>query len=90
LVTVARQGFQFTAGTPAEYRSSEAVVRTFCSSCGTPLSYWHQAWPDEISLTIGSLDDPSDVPPSDHTWMSEAITWDRPADGLMKYDTDRP
>jgi hypothetical protein len=90
LVTVTMQGFQFTTQAPAEYRSSELVLRTFCATCGTPLTYWHEGWPAEISLTIGSLDTPTDAPPTDHTWMSEAISWDKPADGLTQYDTDRP
>jgi hypothetical protein len=89
LVTVARRGLQFTAEHPAEYRSSDAVVRTFCSRCSTPLTYWHEGWPNDISLTIGSLDRPGLVPPTDHTWMSEAIAWDDPADGLKRFPTDR-
>lgn len=36
LVTVARTGFTWTASNPAQYRSSAAVVRTFCGTCGTP------------------------------------------------------
>jgi hypothetical protein len=89
-VTLARAGFQFIASSPAEYRSSIAVRRTFCSKCGTPLTYWHEGWPDEIAVSIGSMDAPNEAPPSDHTWMSEAIAWDKPADGLKQYDTDRP
>jgi hypothetical protein len=90
LVTVARKGFQFTANFPAEYRSSVSVVRPFCSKCGTPLTYLHEGWPDAIALTISSLDVPNDAPPTDHTWMSEAIAWDKPSDGLKQYETDRP
>jgi len=89
-VTVAQKGFQFTAKSPAEYRSSISVVRTFCSKCGTPLTYRHENWPDEIALTISSLDAPNEAPPSDHTWTSEAIAWDKPNDGLKQYQTDRP
>jgi hypothetical protein len=87
---MAKDGFEFVAGVPAEYRSSASVIRTFCSKCGTPLTYWHLGWPQEISVTISSLDTPADAPPTDHTWMSEAISWDKPADGLREYQTDRP
>jgi hypothetical protein len=55
LVTVLSQTLRFTAGRATEYRSSTAVVRSFCPACGTPLTYWHEGWPNEISLTIGSL-----------------------------------
>jgi hypothetical protein len=54
------------------------------------LTYWHESWPNEISLTLGSLDRPDLVPPADHTWMSDAVVWDDPADGLPRFPTDRP
>jgi hypothetical protein len=88
-VWVSQDGFTFTAGNPTEYRSSPPVVRTFCSRCGTPLTYWHAGWPSEISLTIGSLDQPELTPPIDHTWMSDAVAWDDPADGLICFQADR-
>ena len=87
---MAIDGFRFTASSPAEYRSSTLVRRTFCSKCGTPLTYWHEGWPDEIALSIGSTGAPNEAAPSDHTWMSESIAWDKPTDGLRQYDTDRP
>jgi hypothetical protein len=53
---------QWTRGRPAEFRSSQAVHRGFCSRCGTPLTY---RWGDQQpSLTIGSLDHPDAVLPS--------------------------
>jgi hypothetical protein len=81
--------FEFTAGTPVEYRSSPPVTRTFCGACGSPLTYRHGDWPDIVDVAIGSLDSPGDVPPVDHIWMSDAVAWDRPADGLTQYQKDR-
>jgi hypothetical protein len=89
LFTVAQQGLRFTAEHPAEYRSSATVVRTFCRRCGTPLTYWHEGWPSEVSLTIGSLDRPELVPPEDHMWMSEAVAWDDLSYGLKRFPADR-
>lgn len=89
-VTVATKSFHFTTDLPADYRSSNSVTRTFCQNCGTPLTYWHATWPDEIAFSIGSMDAPNEAPPSDHTWMSEAIAWDKPNDGLKRYEADRP
>jgi len=88
-VWVSLRGFRFTAGRPTEYRSSPPVVRTFCPRCGTPLTYWYEGDPNEISLTIGSLDRPDLVPPVDHTWMSDAVGWDTSTDGLPRFPTDR-
>jgi hypothetical protein len=89
-VTVAVRGFRITAGTAAEYRSSPSVSRTFCSQCGSTLTYAHESWPAEISLCIGSLDAPEGVPPHDHIWMSDALAWDLAPDGLPQYPGDRP
>lgn len=47
---------------PATFASSSAVERGFCRDCGTPLSYRQVDGPN-VSLTIGSLDDPNLVAP---------------------------
>jgi len=88
-VTFPKREFRFTADPPTEFRSSTPVVRTFCSKCGTPLTYWNENSPDEIDVTIGSLDSPDNFPPADHTWMSDAVVWDQPADGLPQYRSKR-
>lgn len=52
----------WTRGEPSEFRSSEMVHRGFCNQCGTPLTY---RWGDRApSLTIGSLDRPTEVLPT--------------------------
>jgi len=64
-------------------------VRSFCQECGTALTYWNEEWPDDIDVTIGSLDAPDALPPADHTWMSDAVPWDKPADGLPQFRRSR-
>jgi len=81
--------FAFTKGTPARYRSSPPVVRTFCPTCGTPLTYQHASFPNEIDVTIASLDDPSAFPPADHTWTSERIPWLELGDHLPRHERSR-
>jgi hypothetical protein len=77
--------FAFTKGAPARYRSSPPVVRTFCASCGTPLTYQHDAYAGAIDVTVASLDDPSSFPPADHTWTSDKIAWLELGDGLPRH-----
>ena len=89
LYTVAKDQMAFTRGRPTDYRSSSAVLREFCRYCGTGLTYWHADWPNEISLTMASLDEPGLVPPVDHTWMARAVSWGKPTDGLPQFATDR-
>jgi Glutathione-dependent formaldehyde-activating enzyme len=54
-------------GAPTRFRSSDKGTRTFCSRCGTPLTFESDEHPDEIDITNASLDDPEAMPPRDHT-----------------------
>jgi len=84
-LTVPLAAVEFTSGEPLIYQSSASVRRGFCGRCGTPLTYWSAKRRDEIDLTIATLDAPDAIAPVDHVWMSDALAWDRPADGLPKH-----
>jgi hypothetical protein len=88
-VTFPRADFAFTQGTPTRYRSSPPVLRSFCATCGTPLTYQHDAHPGEIDITVASLDDPSAFPPADHTWTSEQLPWLELGDALPRHRRSR-
>jgi hypothetical protein len=62
LAGVPRADLSWTRGEPGRFRSSEAVERGFCRDCGTPL-YYTVLERDRISVSLGSLDDPSAVAP---------------------------
>jgi hypothetical protein len=64
-------------------------MRTFCPTCGTPLTYQHDSHPDSIDVTVASLDDPSAFPPADHTWTSERIPWLELGDALPLHSRSR-
>ena len=55
--------FAWVKGAPAVFKSSEAAERGFCRDCGTPLSFRFLD-KDRISVSLGSLDDPSRVVPA--------------------------
>ena len=86
-LTFPLEGFSFVQGVPAQFRSSGSVIRTFCSSCGTPLTYLHTDRPAEIDVTTCSLDDPEAFPPSHHSWVSHDPPWLHFNDGLPAYPT---
>jgi hypothetical protein len=86
-LTVTVEQFSFVRGTPAKYRSSAPVVRTFCSSCGTPLTYIHISQPTEVDVTICSLDDPDVFPPTHHSWVSHSPRWLHCNDSLPAHST---
>ncbi|MEO6026201.1 MAG: GFA family protein [Candidatus Binatia bacterium] len=81
-VTFAQADMTFVRGTPASFQSSAPATRTFCASCGTPLTYLHAARPTEIDVTTATLDAPHAFPPTHHAWVAEGIPWARPTDGL--------
>ena len=83
-------GFRFTAGEPASFKSSAEGTRTFCARCGTPLTFQHVDYPDEIGVTTCSLDDPEQAPPMDHTWASAKLSWVRLGDQLPVFAQARP
>lgn len=88
-VTFPVDDFAITSGTPVEYRSSP-VVRTFCGSCGTPLTYVHADFPSGVDVTTCSLDDPESLPPADHTWTSSRLRWVQINDHLPAHAETRP
>jgi hypothetical protein len=61
---VATGDFAWTRGAPATFRSSSAAEREFCAACGTPLGFRYVRRPGSISLTLGSLDTPEAVTPT--------------------------
>lgn len=81
--------FKFTQGRPATYSSSENVVRTFCDHCGTALTYQRIDLPESIDVTLGSLDNPEQLTPQDHTWTESRISWIRLSDDLPAYPRER-
>jgi len=66
---------RLVSGKLAEYASSESVVRGFCRDCGTTLTYAHRARPDEIDVSVATLDEPASLEPESHIWVSHKVPW---------------
>jgi hypothetical protein len=87
--SVPRASLRWTGTPPASFKSSAPVVRRFCAACGTSLTFEDDAHPDELDLTIASLDDPARVAPIDHVWAASRPGWDMICDGLPAYGRTR-
>jgi hypothetical protein len=87
---VARYTFRVITGSLRSVVSSPPVVRQFCEQCGTPITYANEGWPDSIDVTITTLDTPGALQPTVHIWMEDAVSWDRPNDGLPQFARSRP
>jgi hypothetical protein len=73
-----RANFRISSGDPVAHASSPDVIRTFCGSCGTSLTYTRTSRADTIDVTIASMDNPARFRPSTTTYESERIEWCSP------------
>jgi hypothetical protein len=71
--------------TLASIASSPGVVRSFCSACGTSLSYQNRRWPEDVHLMVGALDEPGKLRPQFHIFFDERLPWSATSDDLPKY-----
>jgi hypothetical protein len=63
-------------GTEAKtFRSSGFAFRKFCPECGSQLAFGFDERPEEEIITVGTLDDASEVPAMRHNFLSEKIFW---------------
>ncbi len=86
--TTDKDCFAYSRGRATRYRSSDHGVREFCPSCGTQLTFASDRAPQEIDVTICSLDRPEVVVPKDDTWTDSALPW-RPRSELLAFRTGR-
>ena len=75
LAGVAVADFEVTRGTIACFRSSDEVERGFCRDCGTPLIFHYVGRDDRIPVSLGSLDDPSAIPPELQYGIESRVPW---------------
>jgi hypothetical protein len=88
-VTFPAPSFAFGRGVPTEFHSTPPVTRSFCSRCGTALTYVHADRAVEIDVTTATLDDPAAFPPTYHSWLQAGVEWIRFGDGLPAYQRSR-
>jgi hypothetical protein len=89
-MSVRLHDFRFIVGIPRVIASSPGVERSLCGQCGTPLTYRHATFADEVDVTTGSLDEPDDSAPAHHTWTSQKLAWVQLADGLPEHPHSLP
>jgi hypothetical protein len=79
----------FVDGTPREFESRPGAMRSFCNKCGSPLTFRDAQYPDEVDITVATLDTPEVVVPQDHVWSDRKIPWLRIDDGLPAFGKSR-
>ena len=78
----------WTKAAPAYFQSSSVARRGFCASCGTPLACQSSIDPENIEVTICSLDDPDAAPPQSQHGVESRVAWLDSLAGLPASKTD--
>jgi hypothetical protein len=81
--TFARDDFRLVRGTPRWFASSAGARRAFCGDCGSSLFFEATSSPDEIDVTVATLDGESAdrLGPDRHIWVPSKLAWARTDDG---------
>ena len=88
--TVARAGFRWVAGEPRVFQSSDHGERGFCEHCGSPLFFRSTRWPEDIDLTVGSLDEPDACAPERESFVQDKLSWVRSDPALPQLPGELP
>lgn len=88
-LTVPRDSFQWTRGSPASYASSPSCTRYFCGRCGCQLSLFTDRSPNSLDLTVASLDQPELAPADRHIWVTSRLPWLHLDEQLPEEDEER-
>ena len=83
-LTFERRQLEFLSEQPQAYRSSPEVVRRFCATCGSALSYEHANSAGTIDITTLTLDEPNRFPPDQEVWLEHKIPWQPVNSGLRQ------
>jgi hypothetical protein len=67
--------FEYLGEKPKILQSSSKATRHFCQECGTPIAYIEKKRPDEIAVTLCSLDDPERYTPTADLYTDTKLAW---------------
>lgn len=70
----------------SKYHSSERIIKTFCSICGSNLISLLEDNPDYIGLPLGGLEQDPGHQPSMNIFVGSKSPWYEITDGLPQYD----
>lgn len=90
---VSKEGFEFVSSSTLKLlKLSEFAERTFCTSCGSPITMAYHFEPGSLALTMASvdLDSIKGTKPSveKHIFLEEKAPWMvLPDDGVKRHET---
>jgi hypothetical protein len=78
--------FSLIKGNPRSFSKTKGVVRTFCSNCGTSISYLDEGISNELYVALGFCERPESFLPEAHAYWSEKVSWIEFADKLPRIE----
>ena len=84
--------FRWTSGQDLlkGYTASNGTTRSFCSHCGSSLTFSSPAAdPDLVEIALGCFDDEVPVKPDAHIFVASGAAWAAPADELPQFEQGR-
>jgi len=82
-----RDAVTINGKTHQHYQATAEVRRSFCSNCGSSISYQSSRWPTDIHIMIGVFDEPENLTPQFHLFIKDRLPWICLADTLVQYNT---
>ena len=67
--------WKWTGKAPKTYNSSPGVERTFCDTCGTPLSFRSTNMSGVMHFYVAAMEKPEDFTPTLHVAHEEKLCW---------------
>ena len=69
--------FRVTSGSHSRvcYLTETGATRSFCSRCGSTLTYESPRWPGEVHVALASLQAPIDRAPESHVYVDHKAPW---------------
>lgn len=85
-----RDQLSHKASLPASTVTDDGVKRSFCGTCGSPISYesTHERYQNQVYLYLGIFDQPEKIQPQDHVFYAERVSWFHVGDNLPKHEDD--
>ena len=66
------------------HASSPGNRRGFCGTCGSPIFYESDCYPDEVHFYVALLHHPEMLRPATHFHSDEMLGWIHLSDGLLR------
>jgi len=92
IASVCRSNFRWVEGADAlkGYTAENGTTRTFCSHCGSSLTFSSpRASEEEVEIALGTMDEDVPVEPNAHIFVGSAANWTVLSDDLPQYERGR-